>query len=173
MGGDAFKEELDGVKDSLADLTRHFTVLVDSHGETKNVLSSISESMATLVELQVKTQENTNNIGRLFDKYEDVNDKIGSIETSIYQSCATKSKEVEYSMDARHSARFSLVLWVIAGMFGLFIGAVVFFNAQDQDTLKELNQKHETTVENSTNIKVIIANQSTIMTKLDELKRGD
>ncbi len=55
----AIEHEVDELKKSMEKLTTHFTVMVDSHSEIKTVLTSLSNSMATLIEVQTNTQTNT------------------------------------------------------------------------------------------------------------------
>lgn len=96
----------------------------------------------------------------------------------IYTTCDLKSKEIETKIKESEEKIYpairrgrTSVLTVIAGMFGLFVGAVVYFNGQIGSVHEKINKAHKESAKtesaNSTDIKSILRELRYIRSRLD------
>lgn len=114
MSASTIEAEVKELREQVGRFASSLTILVNSHAETKDVLQSLSSSMASLVEMQINTQNNTKNIGKLFDKQEKSEDDVSEIKASIYQSCDTKTKEVDDKLAIVKGLFFKVIAGLVA-----------------------------------------------------------
>ena len=115
----------------------------------------------------------------------DIKERVKQLEANdeefskvIYQTCDLKSKEIETKIKESEEKIYpairygrSSVMVLLAGMFSLFVGAVVYFNGQIGSIHEKINKSHKETARNesanSADIKSILSELKYIRTRLD------
>lgn len=94
----------------------------------------------------------------------------------VHASCDLKTREI----DKKIAAAMTKVWTALVILVGVFVGAVVYFNNADSQVYAAMNNSHtkiydrisannKPTIENTTNIKVILTTLNKIDEKLDDI----
>ena len=145
---------------------------LDSRRHGENRLTAIEKTLAKIENvLEIVIVELR---GRITKSEKD----ISHLESSMYTSCDIKSKEI----DEKIAIATRKIWYVIGSLFFLFIGAVIYFNDANNNIYASMNSSHtriydkisdnnKPTIENTTNIKVILQTVEKMDDKLDAMNK--
>lgn len=135
-------KKLENALESLTDLVESIASTVNSF---KNVAEDMSKNIQQMLATNQKTQKNSDDIGKLFNLYRDLNDKIDDKASHHDQACDIRVEKVE----EKNKSNLSYVVALAIVTLGYIIYEVRSTNAITLDM-------HSIVIENKTNITNIL-----------------
>jgi hypothetical protein len=134
MGDEVKIDDVRALEKGLTQVTTQMSAMVSVVNELKNTSAMMSEAIQIIARKEVTVEHHSESIKILFGKAEKNEEDIKKINSSIYESCSLKTKEIESKADDVKSelrpeiakvekngvGRFVLAMTVISGIFTYF-----------------------------------------------------
>ena len=112
-------------------------------------------------------------------RLKDLEVDVDAVKSSIYKTCDAKTKEIDDKIAKSFDVAsqnvenlFKQSVGISIGMFGLFVGALAYFNLEHGHIYERMNAIQSESVAHKTNIDNIMATMSKIDDKLDDIHKN-